>query len=350
MSTEPRIPRLQRALVATGPGTLAMKSVPLPPLEPDQVLIRTAAVALNPSDYKLLDQSTTAGATSGSDYAGTVVRIGAEVTRKDLDIGANSGNPANGAFSQFVVAPADLCIRMPNYMTFEMGAAMGMGVMTVGLAFRSLQLHFRDNQDFNAGQQQQHVLVHGGATATGTMAIQMLRLSGYLPIVTCSPRNFQLVASRGAVKAFDYNSPTCRDEIKEYTKNKLAYVLDCIGNAATMTLCYGALGDGGGHYTALEQYPRRLTIRRRNVSHDWVLGWTLFGKPVELAGAYRRPALPEDRAFSASWVRLVEAELKQRLLEPHPLELHKGGLAAVVPRIDSLRRGKVSGKKLVFAF
>lgn len=79
-SQKPKIPRIQRALVAVGPGTLALKPVAVPRLAPDEVLVRTAAVALNPSDHKLVDQSTTVGAVSGADLAGTVVRVGCVVT------------------------------------------------------------------------------------------------------------------------------------------------------------------------------------------------------------------------------------------------------------------------------
>ncbi len=84
------------------------------------------------------------------------------------------------------------------------------------------------------------MLVHGGATSTGTIAIQLLCLAGYKPIATCSPSSFELVRSRGAMATFDYNSPTVRDEIREYTHNKLRLAIDYIGSPETMALCYGA--------------------------------------------------------------------------------------------------------------
>ena len=223
---------------------------------------------------------------------------------------------------------------------------MGMAIMTTGLALRSLGLSF--NPASSDARDGPWVLVNGAGTATGTVAIQFFRLAGCRTIATCSPQNFGLVKSRGALHTLDYNSPTCRDEVRMLTGESLRYVLDCIGNATTMTLCYGAIGDGGGLYTALEEYPRALTIRRRDVCHDWILGWTLFGKEVQLAGAYHRPALPQDRAFGAEWVQVANQLLQQGQLETHPLEPHIGGLAAIVPRIDQLREGTVRGKKLVF--
>ncbi|KAK0516445.1 hypothetical protein JMJ35_001048 [Cladonia borealis] len=353
----PKIPRHRNALVATGPGELAMKRVPMPTIEPNQILVKTSAVALNPSDYKLLDQSTTVGAISGSDFAGTVVKVGDGVDVSKLKVGdrvfgcvfgANPADPSSGAFGSYVAATADLCLHMPDAMPFANATSLGMGIMTVGLIFRSLGLEVRETGLEEVEQEKPYVLVHGGATATGTLAIQILKFAGYRPITTCSAKNFDLVAARGAVAAFDYNSPTCKDEIKKYTQGRLAHAVDCIGNVATMTLCYSAIGDAGGRYVALEQYPRRLSIRRRNVKHEWVLGWTLFGKPVKLAGAYARPAIPEDLVFGNRWRELMQPLLNRSMLVPHPLEAHSGGLAALIPRVDLLRKGKVSGKKLVF--
>lgn len=359
------LPRIHRALVATGPGSLALKPVPVPSIANDQVLVRIAAVALNPSDYKLLDQSTTLGAVSGSDFAGTVVRVGAGVGHRvqvgdricGFVFGANPGCPENGAWGQYVAATLDLCMPIPPEMDFATAASLAMGTATAGLAFRSLGLRWDRLQldqacsstvpDQEGPKKDEYVLVHGGATATGTILLQLLRMAGYAPLATCSAANFDLVLDRGALHAFDYRSPNCVDEIREYTEGRLAYVLDCIGTVDTMTLCYGALGDEGGHYSALEQYPRTLTIRRRDVAHDWILGWTLFGAEVELAGAYHRPPIPEDRRFGKLWAELVGRLVMHGRIQAHPLEVVAGPLATVIPLVERLREGKVRGRKVV---
>lgn len=351
----PKIPRIHRALVAAGPSSLALRPMPVPLIAPDEVLVRVSAVALNPSDHKLLDQSTTVGAVSGADLAGTVVRLGKSVTKLKIGdrvigftFGANPGNPGNGAFSQYVATPAGLCVPIPDDMDFATAASMPMGIFTVGFVFRSLGLEFDlsgQNQTRGRGE---YVLVHGGATATGTVALQMLKIAGYTPIATCSPASFDLARSRGAAAVFDYNSPTVRDDIREYTRGTLGLALDCITTPETMALCYGAIGDGGGRYAALEQYPKGLTIRRRDVYHDWILGWTILGKEVMLAGAYHRDPTPEDRTYGELWADKMEGLLASGKLEPHPMEVHKGGLAAIPSSLDSMRKGQVRGKKLVF--
>ena len=364
----PKLPRSQNALLASAPGQLAFKRVPLPKIAQNQVLVKTAAVALNPSDHKLLDQSTTIGAISGSDFAGTIVEIGDAVTHLAVGdrifgavFGANPANPANGAFANYLAATADICLRIPPGMSFTTASSLGMGVMTAGLIFRSLGLNFSAGDGTQAtgtspsptdpsqpprDGQKPYILIHGGATATGTLLTQLLSRAGYRPIVTCSPANFALTASRGALASFDYNDPECKDRIRKYTSDSLAHAVDCIGNAATMILCYSAIGDAGGRYVALEQYPRRLTIRRRDVEADWVLGWTLFGEEVKLAGAYAREARPEDLAFGKRWMEAMQLVVGG--LEPHPLEVaERKGMLGVLPRLERLRKGEVRGKKIV---
>ncbi|KAK7749850.1 putative secondary metabolism biosynthetic enzyme [Cytospora paraplurivora] len=369
--SKPKVPRLHRALVATGPSVLDLKSVAVPRIAPDEVLVRTMAVALNPSDYKFLDQSTALGAVLGADFSGIVVRLGGNV-HGILDIGdrvlgpafgANPSNPGNGAFAQYVTVPARLCVRLPDAVDFAAGASLPTAIYTVGFVFRSLgiELHVNEalgssttpptirGQDDGEGQQSSRgfVLVHGGATATGTVALQLLRAAGYTPLATCSPSNFALVYNRGAAAAFNYASPTVRDEIRDFTHGKLSLALDCIGNPASMVLCYGAIGDGGGRYATLEPYPARLAARRRDISPDWILAWTLFAKELRLPEPYYRPSIPEDREFGEAWAGSMQRLLEAGLLRPHPLNIYKTGLSAVIPGLDLLRKHQVRGKKLV---
>lgn len=101
--------------------------------------------------------------------------------------------------------------------------------------------------------------------------------SGLLPMAICSPRNYDLVKSYGAVEAFDYNSPSCASDIRTYTKNSLRYALDTITNAASMKLCYTAIGRAGGKYNALDLLPDQSSMRN-TVKADWVMSITLSGK------------------------------------------------------------------------
>ncbi|KAL7911486.1 GroES-like protein [Trichoderma velutinum] len=363
------LPKTQTAIVAQGPGQLAIqRDVPLPVLAPDMAIVKTAAVAINPADAKMLDYSAAAGAIIGYDYAGTVVALGSEAAAAgNLQIGdrvaglvhgMNKLLPDVGAFSEYVGACADLLLKLPDSMSFEDGASFGTGVATAALSlFHELGVpasleQLRKGEPVTADQieEREFVLVAGGSTATGTRAIQLLKLAGLRPIATCSPSNNELVLRFGAEKVFDYRSPTCAEDIRAYTGNELAYTLDCVSQADTTQLCYGSIGRAGGRYVSLE--PFRETVaqsRALTIQPSWVMVLTIFGRKVALDGEYGREARPEDRKFGAKAFAAVQALLDRGLINTHPVKAQPGGWEGVVEGVDIIRTQALSGYKLVYS-
>lgn len=168
------------------------------------------------------------------------------------------------------------------------------------------------------------------------------------PIATCSPVNRELVLSLGAEEAFDYHSSTCGMEIRNYTKNSLSHVLDCVTQAETMKLCYEAMGTSGGKYVALDPFSTHIQYTRRDIKAEWLMILSLFGTPIKLAGVYGRPARPQDREFGAMLFLMAERLIENGELRPHPAEVRKGGLEAIASGIEDLRSSQVKGRKLVY--
>lgn len=84
-STLLSIPSTQTAIIASESGDFEIaSSVPVPTPEPDEVLIRTEAVGLNPVDTKMVGEFVTPGCIFGFDCSGTVVAVGSHVTRKQV--------------------------------------------------------------------------------------------------------------------------------------------------------------------------------------------------------------------------------------------------------------------------
>lgn len=69
------------AVVIVAEGEVQIKEVSVPKLRDDYILVKTHAVALNPTDWKHVDYSPDAGARVGCDYAGTVLEVGSKVTK-----------------------------------------------------------------------------------------------------------------------------------------------------------------------------------------------------------------------------------------------------------------------------
>ncbi|PKY04099.1 GroES-like protein [Aspergillus campestris IBT 28561] len=362
------LPQRQTAVVAQGPGKLAIRhDVPMPVLASDTVIVKTAAVAINPADAKMLDYSAAAGAIHGYDFAGTVVALGANALASGsfkvgdkvagLVHGMNKLKPDTGAFAEYVGAYEDLLLKLPDHMSFEEGASLGTGVATATLGlFHELSvltsLDELRNSTGNAdgpSQESKFVLVAGGSTATGTRALQLLKLAGLRPIATCSTSNFELARRYGAEEVFDYRSDTCAEDIRAYTDNELAFALDCVTQADTTQLCYAALGRAGGRYVSLEPYREAISESRAlTVQPSWLMVLTIFGHKVALDGEYGREAQPEDREFGATAFAAVQALLDRGLIDAHPIKVQKEGWEGVIRGVDTIRSQAMSGQKLVY--
>lgn len=354
------IPRTQRALTVKSVGRAHIQNVPVEQPGENEVLIKVEAIALNPSDVKHLDHLPKEGAVCGNDLAGYIVKVGNGV-KKELRVGdrvstfvfgCNPAWPENGAFAEYAVAQAEFCIKLSEMMSFVEGATLGVGLVTCGLAFRSLGLVVEKADEWaiisHASTRGPYVLICGGSTATGTLAIQLVRHLGYTPLATCSPHNNSLVRKAGAAATFDYKSPSCGSEIRNFTDGKLGYVLDCIGETSSATISYGAIGLQGGRYTSLAPFPERLRLRRKGVVPDWVLGYIVFRRTAQLDGEYAKDATPEDGVFMEAWLSKMQYLVTEGQLSPHPVQINPGGLRGIAEGSDMIRKGMVSGKKLVY--
>ena len=361
----------QEALVAGTFGKYHLvRDAEIPSPREDQILCKVGAIALNPADAKMADYSATPGSRGGNDFAGEVIEIGEHVKRfrkgdriLAFTFGLNPSDKITGSFGRYALATEDLACTIPENMSYNEASTLGLAIATAGTAlFQALELPLPNEP----AKKPFRVLVSGGATSTGAMAIQMIKWyqklwkdlvrrsqltsdsAGLIPIATCSPANIDFVKSLGAEEVFDYHSPSCGSDIHIHTNNSLAHVFDCVTDAETMKMCYEAIGASGGKYVAIDPFATRIQYSRRDVRADWLMIYSLFGNPVRLAGVYGRPARPEDREFASRLFPMAETLLSQGLLKPHPMEIRTGGLKTVTYGIDDLRAGRVRAKKLVY--
>ncbi|KAK1959954.1 zinc-binding dehydrogenase [Colletotrichum sublineola] len=357
------LPRQQRAVVEDAAGRpVIVADAPVPELRPDSILVKTVAVAINPCDYKLGALSPSRGAIIGHDFVGGIVQIGrdAALLRPDLregDMvcgmihGSNPDEPDNGTMAQYLRARPQLVFKVPDGMGVAESATLGVALATSALSlWDALRLPATPQEPRNdASKTPAYVLVYGASTAVGTMALQLLKLSGYTPIATCSPRNFDLVKSYGAAYAFDYaDEDAAIDSIRLITgANGLGYALDCIADGFSVKCCFGAMARTGGRYVALEKFPEELRPKRRSVKQDFVFALDIFGLPITAYKGYERDPDFGKHQFAVRWYRNLQRLLDEGKLRAHPLQLLGGGLEGVVTGLGLLRSGSVSGKKLV---
>lgn len=348
----------QTAIVGSNDGDLILSvEAPIPIVTDDIVLVRNRAVSVNPVDTKMVGPYVTPGAIAGGDFAGVVEKAGPDVAQYNIKVGdrvcgamlgMNPLEPTLGAFAEHVGAHASGLLKIPDHLDFQTAASMNMGFMTAGLAlFHSLNL---DGYPMQPTNKPVPVLVYGGSTGTGTAAIQLLKLAGYIVVATCSEHNFDLVTSYGADAVFDYRHADCIVDIKRYTRNGLRYALDCISTSQSMQFCYDALGRSGGRYTALEPFSEGIAATRKMVQPDWVLGPVMLGRPIAWPAPHNRPALPEMAEFGIKWRRTLQDLYDKSLVVAHPSVKRPLGLQGVLDGMKELKSGTLSGKKLIYSF
>jgi NADPH:quinone reductase-like Zn-dependent oxidoreductase len=123
------VPSTMRALVtAGGQKPPRVQSVPVPRPGAGEILVRVAAAAQNPADWKYaLHQA--AGRTLGGDFAGTVAAVGDGVESYRLGdrvSGFVHGGQyeGHGSMAEYVVADTTLVCRIPEGKNFEEASAM----------------------------------------------------------------------------------------------------------------------------------------------------------------------------------------------------------------------------------
>lgn len=188
-------------LIRQGAGRAVLKSIPIPKVPDDYILVKTRAVALNPTDWTTLDAPGDDGTLVGCDYAGVVEKVGKGVKKSlkkgdrvagighggkiqanaaaRLTVAGNDANPENGAFARYIAVKGDIQMRVPDRANFEEASAVGVGVLSAGFAlYKILSLPYPQPEPVSDGRT---ILIYGGSTSTGTIAIQFARLSVTVP-------------------------------------------------------------------------------------------------------------------------------------------------------------------------
>lgn len=198
---------------------LQIAEVVLPQLESHHVKVRLFAAGVNPSDvytstgtYAVVPKLPY---TPGLDGAGVITEVGAAVTHVHVGervfvAGAASGF-ITGTFAQEVVCEERFVHYLPQHITYEQGAALGVPALT---AYRALF----DRANIQKGQT---VFIHGASGAVGLQAVQMAKAAGATVIGTASrPAGKELVLQAGADAVLDHITAQTITDVLEMTNEE----------------------------------------------------------------------------------------------------------------------------------
>jgi NADPH:quinone reductase-like Zn-dependent oxidoreductase len=217
-----------------GPEQLQLEEVPMPVPGPEELLIRVAAAAVNPIDWKLrqgLFLQKPLPYTPGQDVSGYVESVGSHAQ------GFITGDavfgmlpiPGDGSYADYVAAPASAFAHAPTTLPLIQAAALPMGTLTAWMALF-------DRGDLRPAQR---VLIHGGAGAVGGMAVQLAKSRGAWVAATASGPGIATAREFGAEEVIDYKSGSF-----DALSAKVDLVIDTIGGD-TRDRSWALLKDGG---------------------------------------------------------------------------------------------------------
>ena len=91
--------------------------------------------------------------------------------------------PEDGTFAEYIVVKGDIAMHIPPGIRFEETATLGCGIATIILGlYKYLSLPLPCVDKDNSGG---FILIYGGSSATGTLAIQFAKLYAYASPIHC---------------------------------------------------------------------------------------------------------------------------------------------------------------------
>ena len=297
---------------------LVVKDTAIPTPKDDEILIKIHSAAVNPVDYKIQK----AGRffedfprVLGEDAAGTVEAVGPSQTRfKKGDrvlsfipiFASPKGSTEYGGFQQYSLTFEAGTGLIPDSVSFDEAATLPLALSTVADGY----YHFLglDEPSLTPKQKKEYLLVWGGASSVGQLAIQLAVASGYKVITTASKRNHEALLKLGAEKAFDYADADVVTQIKAYAEIKLIY--DSIAVADSIRQGIEIMSSGGK--IAYVQ----LTPETANVPCPENIKWTRV-----FAGSL----VDSDKPLGSRIFKYAEEALSQGKLVPNAVTL-RGGL------------------------
>ncbi|MHA7858677.1 MAG: NAD(P)H-quinone oxidoreductase [Henriciella sp.] len=187
------------AVVVEEDQPLKLGNVEKPSCGPNDVLVEIVTAGLNRADLVqrrgLYPPPPGASEIMGLECAGTIVATGSEVS--GWSVGDRvCGLMAGGGYAEFAVVDQGSLFKIPDGMSFDEAGALPEVMMTVWA-------NIFDRCQFKAGEA---VLIHGGTSGIGTMAIQMLKTAGAsnIMITAGSAEKCERAKALGADTAIDY--------------------------------------------------------------------------------------------------------------------------------------------------
>jgi NADPH:quinone reductase-like Zn-dependent oxidoreductase len=242
------------------PDVLRIDDVPVPSPTEAQVRVKVAATSINLSDWECLRGSplyarlggfrSPARRTLGSDIAGWVDAVGAEVMRFQPGDAVYGDNLAlKGGFADYTVAAASALAHKPAELTFAEAST----IPQAGAIAR---------QGTEGATATSRVLINGAGGGSGSFAIQLAKRSGAHVTGVDNADKLDFMRSLGADEVVDYRAEDFTDRAERYD-----LILDLVAHRSVFA--YRRALARGGRYRSVGGSVRTLL---RVLTIGWLAG------------------------------------------------------------------------------
>jgi NADPH:quinone reductase len=195
-----------------GSEQLRLADVPSLVPGPDEIVVSVHAAGVNPVEAYIRSGTHAIKPalpyTPGFDGAGVVARVGSQVTTPSAGDRVYISGPRTGTYAEECLCGPGSVHPLPDRISFEEGAALGIPYLT---AYRALFQLAR-------GRPGESVLIHGASGGTGNAAVQLARAHGLRVLGTASTETGRrLVLRSGAHHALDHTSGDMTEQVAMLT-------------------------------------------------------------------------------------------------------------------------------------
>ena len=292
-----------------GPDVLRTERMAVPQPGPGEVLIKVAYAGVNRPDViqrqGFYPPPPGASPIPGLEISGTVAALGEGVV--STIPGQNvCALVSGGGYAEYCLAKAALCLPVPDGLSLDMAAALPETLFTV----------WHNVFERGFAREGETILVHGGTSGIGVMAILLGKLFGLTVIVTCgSEAKCEAARGIGADHAIDYKAGDFVAEVAKITEGRGVHlVLDMVaGDYVARNL--KCLGDDGRHVTIAVQGGVRAELNMAEVMR----------RRLMLTGSTLRPrsdtfkALLADEIARNAWPLVADGNLRPAMDQVFPL-------------------------------
>lgn len=237
-------------------SNVKLVSVEKPVASSGMAVVKVIAAASNPIDVMVM-KGFLKGAWSmplpfsmGYDMAGVIdslegesgeFSVGDEVFCVNWGYGKHDeeGQPLGGSFSEYMLIPIKKLSKKPSELSFELAAAVALvGTTAYQIVYDVAKISSPDKK----------VVILGGSSAVGSIAVQLAKMRGAYVVTTCSTRNIDYVTPFGADKIVDYKKDKWYSiNSADGTIKGFDAVIDTIGEQQAMenALSSGVLKEDG---------------------------------------------------------------------------------------------------------